>query len=394
MVSENETPPRADRPVGPPTIEGDAEEIRESEEPIQDRRLVQEESEVLAEDPPIQSETPSEPGRTERRNERGLSPPTIIAVLALVLAGIGILTVLGLIDFGTLAQREKVEPRLASVEATNRSIGQQLDELAVAINRLHEQRQGTAVSAPSQSSGLEEQVQKLEAQVARLSGTLESIGASLKSIESLQVAQQEDARTTANLVTELNSRAKTEPAQSQPVPQSDAQDARREIAGALSRLRQAVQEGRPFAEDLQAIRSVIPEAADPSLVQISAQGIPSREELKRRLRAIADELKATSISQAPATPPAGVWESLKSKAASLVSVRRLGEAQTLDLVATAADLVDQGSLAGAVQVLSSAQEPRPNIIEAWLKDAQARLAAEKGSEELTSRVLEQLGSGS
>ncbi len=85
---------------------------------------------------------------------------------------------------------------------------------------------------------------------------------------------------------------------------------------------------------------------------------------------------------------------MKSKAASLVSVRRLGEAQTIDLVATAADLVDQGSLASAVQVLSSAQEPRPGIIEAWLKDAQARLAAEKGSEELTSRVLEQLGSGS
>jgi hypothetical protein len=154
-----------------------------------------------------------------------------------------------------------------------------------------------------------------------------------------------------------------------------------------------VREGQPFAQDLQILQHAVPESADPVLVQLSAQGVLSMGELKRRLNAAAEDLKAESASRAPAIAPASVWESLKSKAASLVSVRRIGDAETVDLVATAAQLMDQGSLEGAVQVLSSTQ-PKPAAIEAWLKDAQARLAVEKGSEELTARVLEQLGSGS
>jgi hypothetical protein len=394
MVNENETPPRAERPVGPPTIEGEAQEIRESEESIADP-LAQEEARASAEEQSIGDKATSpEWEATARGMERWISPPLIVAALALVIAVVGVLAVVGLIDFGTLAQREQMETRLASVETAGQNIGQRIDELTVAINRLSEQRQQVAPIAPVQDDASEEQMQKLEAQVLRLSSALENISASLKNIESLQFSQQEETRNTANLVTELSSRAKTEPAQSQPAPQSAAQAASKEAAGALLRLRRAVQEGRPFAQDLQAIQRVLPEAVDPSLVQLSSQGVPSMQELARRLRAIADEVKAESAGQTPAAAPAGVWESLKSKAASLVSVRRLGEAETLDLVARAAALMEQGSLEGAVQVLSSAAEPRPENVDAWLKDAQARLAAERGSEELTARVLEQLGSAS
>jgi hypothetical protein len=394
MVNENETPPRAERPVGPPTIEGQAEEVGESEEAITDA-LAKDEPRAPAEEKSIQDKTTTpdwEP--TARGAERWISAPLIMAALALVIAVVGILAVAGLIDFGTLAQREQMEPRLASVEAASRNIGQRIDELTVAINRLSEQRQEAAPSTPAQDGASAEQMQKLEAQVLNLSSALESMSASLKSIETLQISQQEETRNTANLVSELSSRATTEPPQSQPALQGAAQTASKEVAGALLRLRRAVQEGRPFAQDLHAIQQAVPEAADPDLIQVSAQGVLSMQELARRLHAIADELKTASASQAPAAASAGVWESLKSKAASLVSVRRLGEAETLDLVGRAGALMDQDSLAGAVQVLSSAEEPRPADIDAWLRDAQARLAAEKGSEELTARVLENLGSGS
>ena len=393
MVHENETPPRADRPVEPPTIEGEAEEIKESKESIKDAP-VEDEPQASIDEQSVQGETSSpEWEASDRQAERAVSVPLIVAVLALVIAAVGILAMLGLIDFGTLAQREQVEPRLASVEAASRNIGQQIDELTGAINRLYEQRQEVATSAPAQDSLSEEQMQKLEAQVMRLSSALDNISASLKSIENLQISQQEEQRNTTNLVTELNSRVTTVPAQSQPAPQSAAQAADKEAAGALLRLRRAVQGGQPFAQDLQILQHVVPESADSVLVQLSAQGVPNMGELTQRLNAAAEDLKAASASQAPATAPAGVWESLKSKAASLVSVRRIGDAEAVDLVAMAARLMDQGSLEGAVQVLSSAQ-PRPAAIEAWLKDAQARLAVEKGSEDLTARVLEQLGSGS
>jgi hypothetical protein len=392
MVHESETPPRADRPVEPPTIEGQAEEIKESEEAIRDAPV--EEPQVPADEQSLQSETTSpEWEASDRPAERAVSVALIVAVLALVIAAVGILALVGLIDFGTLAQREQVEPRLASVEAASRNIGQRIDELTGAINRLYEQRQETATSAPAQDSSSEEQMQKLEAQVMRLSSALGNISASLKSIENLQISQQEELRNTTTLVTELNSRASTAPAQSQPALQSAAHTADKDAAGALLRLRRAVREGQPFAQDLQILQHAVPESADPVLVQLSAQGVLSMGELKRRLNAAAEDLKAESASRTPAIAPASVWESLKSKAASLVSVRRIGDAETVDLVATAAQLMDQGSLEGAVQVLSSTQ-PKPAAIEAWLKDAQARLAVEKGSEELTARVLEQLGSGS
>ena len=117
-------------------------------------------------------------------------------------------------------------------------------------------------------------------------------------------------------------------------------------------------------------------------------------ELARRLGVIADELKTAFVEQKPAASPAGVWESFKSKAASLVSVRRLDEARTLDQVTRATEFMEEGNLKGAVQVLSLAEVGKATQIEAWRKDAQARLAAEKGSEDLTAKVLAQLGSGS
>lgn len=388
MTNENDTPRRGDRPVEPPLIEGEAEEVKVGEEPIPEA------PEAFAADQTDQGETISpEPERSEPRREGWNAASLIVAALALVLAGTGILAVAGLIDFGTFAQKEAVEPRLAAVEGASREIGQRIDELTAAINRLHGQQQGSAVSTQLDGA-LVEQVQRLEAQVAAFTGALEGITASLKSIESRQMAEQEDAQTTANLVEELNARAKSDLSASQQAPQNKAQSVSREVAGALLRVRQAVQEGRPFAQDLQALQTVVPEAADPGFVQLSTQGVLSMAELARRLGVIADGLKTAFVEQKPAASPAGVWESFKSKAASLVSVRRLDEAQTLDQVTRATEFMEEGNLKGAVQVLSLAEVGKATQIEAWRKDAQARLAAEKGSEDLTAKVLAQLGSGS
>src|SRR5688572_16010100 len=331
MTNENETPRRGDRPVEPPLIEGEAEEVKVGEEPIPEA------AEALAADQTEESETASpEPERSEPQSEGWNAASFIVAALALVLAGTGILAVAGLIDFGTLAQKEVVEPRLAAVEGASSEIGQRIDELTAAINRLDGQQQGPAVSTQLDGA-LVEQVQRLEAQVAAFTGALEGITASLKSIESRQMAEHEDAQTTAHLVEELNARAKSDLSASQQAPQNKAQSVSREVAGALLRVRQAVQEGRPFAQDLQALQTVVPEAADPGFVQLSTQGVLSMAELARRLGVIADELKTAFFEQKPAASPAGVWESFKSKAASLVSVRRLDEAQTLDQVTRATE---------------------------------------------------------
>jgi hypothetical protein len=386
MVNENETSRRGDRPVEPPLIEGEAEEIKDAQEPMPEA------PDAFAAEQSDHSETASpEPERPETRRDGWNAASLIIATLALVLAGTGILAVAGLIDFGTLPQQEAVEPRLAAVEGASVEIGQRIDGLTAAINRLH--GQGPAVT-DQQDGALLDQVQRLEGQVAGFTRALEVITASLKSIENRQMAQQEGAQTTANLVEELNARAKNEQSAGQPAPQNNAQSASKEVAGALLRVRQAVQEGGPFAQDLQALQNIVPEATDPGLAQLSAQGVLSMAELTRRLGIIADELKVASVEQQPAASPGGVWESFKSKAASLVSVRRLDEAQTLDQVKRATEFTEVGDLTGAVHVLSSAEVGKTPQIEAWLKDAQARLAALKGSEDLTAKVLAQLGSGS
>jgi hypothetical protein len=389
MVNENETARREDRPVEPPMIEGEAEEIKEIEEPIQEEPAMSEpETSAHREPPAAAADAP------EGKAAWGISPVLVVAVLALVLAGSSLLAAAGLISLGTPAQRPNVEPRLAAVEAASRELGGRIEELTSAINRLNEESQGSAARGPAQGSGVEEQIRKLETQFAGLSGALEAVGTSLKTIESRLIAQQQEAKNTAQLMSELSSRVKAPAPLSQAAPENNAQAQSREKVSALLRLRRAVQDGRPFAQELQALQGVVAEAADPRIVQLSVQGVLSREELTSRLRAMADELRAASLRQTPAARPANVWEAFKSKAASLVSVRRIDEAQILDLIARAAQLIEQGDLEGAVQLLNSTQNQRPASVEAWLKHAQARLEAEKGSETLTAKVLEQLGSGS
>jgi hypothetical protein len=89
-----------------------------------------------------------------------------------------------------------------------------------------------------------------------------------------------------------------------------------------------------------------------------------------------------------------VWDTFKSKAASLISVRKLDEARWLDATARALERLEQGDLREAVQILGSVEGQPPAVVDAWLKDARALLSVNQAIEGLSASVLKQLGSGS
>jgi hypothetical protein len=161
------------------------------------------------------------------------------------------------------------------------------------------------------------------------------------------------------------------------------------------KLKTAVEEGRPFAAELEALGVMIPDAAGVAELRPAAvSGVAKSANLADRLRTILEELRAPATAQAAAAEPSGLWDTFKSKAKSLISVRKLEDARWLDAAEGAMERLKQGDLSGAVQILSSVEGKPPAAVEGWLKDAAARLKTEGAIEELSASVLKQLGSGS
>jgi hypothetical protein len=84
---------------------------------------------------------------------------------------------------------------------------------------------------------------------------------------------------------------------------------------------------------------------------------------------------------------------LKSKAASLISVRRVDEAKWLEALKEADAQLKEGDIAAAVQRLRSVPGEAPPTIKAWLEAAEARLAVDRAVEEMSASVLKKLGGG-
>ena len=242
-------------------------------------------------------------------------------------------------------------------------------------------------------------MQQLESSVQSLSGAIEEIGASLSAIKSGQGAQQDEIRSAAGAIAELQARLNQEgqppPAASPAVPAAPPPPAAgNELASALLKLKTAAEEGRPFASELQALSAALPAAGQTNdLAALAASGVVRASELVDRLQRIVAELNAPA-PQPTTSEPQGVWDTFKSKAASLISVRKLDEARWLDATARALERLKQGDLREAVQILSSVEGQPPAEVDAWLKDARALLSVNQAIEGLSASVLKQLGSGS
>jgi hypothetical protein len=160
---------------------------------------------------------------------------------------------------------------------------------------------------------------------------------------------------------------------------------------AFANLRDAVNAGRPYAAELAAVRSLIPDPGDLGALPPHAEkGIPTTAELARDLRKT--EASAAPPPQAPA--PTSFLDSMIASAKSAVSIRRIDDGSTSTEPSAALSRAEaalaQGDLAAAIKEIESLPGPDRDAFAGWLDDAHARASVKDTLNRLENVVLASL----
>ena len=165
---------------------------------------------------------------------------------------------------------------------------------------------------------------------------------------------------------------------------------------AIGQLRETIDAGRPFADELRAARLLGPDTAEArqvfdTLAPKAERGIPTAAELERRFLALEPQLvQADLLPQDD-----GMVRRTLARLASLVEVERTDVAapgrSAAAVAARAQGLLRQADLAGAVRELTALDGAAAELAGPWMVDARARLAARKGLSGLTADVLTRVG---
>ena len=164
---------------------------------------------------------------------------------------------------------------------------------------------------------------------------------------------------------------------------------------AFANLRNAVAPGRPYAAELAALKSLLPDPGDLGALPSHADtGIPTVAELAGNLTRLAE----ASAAPLPAPAQTSILDSMMASAKSAISIRRIGADTTGDepaaVLARAEAALKQGDLAASIKEVESLPAPARDAFAGWLDDARARASANDSLSKLESTVLASLGGGS
>jgi hypothetical protein len=315
----------------------------------------------------------------------------------LLLAGL-VLLIIGAGSWAAFTLTPRVQPaamdsqltqRLGTIESANQQMLARIEELTGLLNELKARPpQQQAESNPAEFDALKQQMSEIDGRINTLSDLLGGIETSLKTIEGGQGSQQKEIESTAQRIGEIQSQLSAEP-----VLQPATTDTTNALAAALVKLKAAASEGRPFPQELQTFSALAPGiAAAGSLQAHAASGVATVGNLSAKLQ------ETLTVLKTPAEPVAtesesGVWNSLKAKAASLISVRKIDDARWITAAEDARARLDEGNVALAVSAIRAVSGDPPPQLRAWLEAAEARLATDRALEDISAEVLKKLGGG-
>jgi hypothetical protein len=269
-------------------------------------------------------------------------------------------------------------------EAIKRAQSAQTQKLAALEDDVGELRQGQQAAATK--SALAQQSQRFDAAEAQSAARVATQAAEIAKMQQ-ELAQR------STLGAELATRIDTLEHQLQAQNDTQRREAVRLLA--LLQMREALETGRPFAAEYATFTRLVEN--DPELLGAALpladgarNGIASPAELHQRVAALAD---LTANAPAPAAASSW-WEEALNRIRALVRVQRIdGAGQTgPDTAVDAAQAaLAKGDLAGAVAALDGPRGVSAPAIEAWLKLARQRLAAEAALTHLQSLLTAQLG---
>jgi hypothetical protein len=162
---------------------------------------------------------------------------------------------------------------------------------------------------------------------------------------------------------------------------------------AVGQLESAIHTGGPFAGALERVQTfgegdlVVAGALAPLGVWAEA-GIPTEAALRLRFRPLMSELEQPNVSD---TANGAWWPRVRRQLSGLVTVRRVGLANSRSPVAQIELAVERGDLERAVAGLAQTTPSDSESVQAWLVDARARVAAEFALRSLGAHALDLLG---
>jgi hypothetical protein len=157
-------------------------------------------------------------------------------------------------------------------------------------------------------------------------------------------------------------------------------------------LRGAVERGEPFAQELAAVKPLVPDAtALGSLEPFAASGVPRTPALARELAQLAGPV----LGAAGGAPRGdGFLDRVQQNAERLVRIRPISETPGDDaptIVARAEAKASRGDLAGAASDLGALPPAVRAPADAWIKKAQAQMAALAAARKLADDAVATLG---
>jgi hypothetical protein len=187
---------------------------------------------------------------------------------------------------------------------------------------------------------------------------------------------------------ELESRL-SQIAQAQAVVQTDSKASA--LAIALYNLRRAVNEGKPFATELQTIASMTPVQLDLAPLEAAREkGVRNLAQLRKSFNVAADAAIETENRPADQSYSSRIWASLKS----VVRIRRVGEVEgdtTLAILARAEVRLKKGDLKAALKEIAQLKGDAANAFKTWQDDAQSHIAVDETLTRVEARLLAALG---
>jgi len=271
-----------------------------------------------------------------------------------------------------------LEARMGAATPAGRleAIGKELAELRARIETLAKTAGGGA-GAPA--AAVAENAGKIAANAQGLAANTQALAAAKARGEALETALKSEAARLEKAAQGLAARLS---ALERQVAASAAGSAGRgreaSLVAAIGQLREAVRDGRRYADELAAVRALAkdpPARAMTLLASAAATGVPDGRGLRARFPAT-----AVAILRAARMPAKGSWiDRAVARARSVVVIRRTGPGvagtSPEALVARAEVQLGAGDLKGAVATLGGLDGPAAAAAKPWLDPARAHLAA-------------------
>jgi hypothetical protein len=417
MADEQSDPPNKRRRP-PTTIDAKATEVAseatppsERVDPVPESAPPEQAAAAPEPDTPASEEVPPAdvpPGPPPERTGRARWPMLGGGIAALV--AVAVLLALWL---GAFRTDDPNAARLASLERQVRDLANRPQSPAADPRAVAEltTRVGAAEQALGKLSELDARVAKLESAaaapraaaasdqaLAELKQNIDAAGAAARDAksradEAFNAAQKAQAPAVSPaelqaLATRVASLEQATKAAEQKLAVTAGADRAGRLAFIATTLRGAVERGDPFTNELAAVKPLVPDAgALAPLEPFAATGVPRSAALAREL----SQVSGAMLSAAGTAPrEGGFLDRIQQNAERLVRIRPISETPGDDaatVIARADAKASHGDIAGAVTEVGTLPPAVRAPAEAWIKKAQAQIAALAAARKLADDAL-------